>query len=180
MTLILKCLSVREVWTSSLVWKCIKLLYIWSSPLCSFHQLGKNISPLSHNIGNATLGILLVEWFNKKYFNAKESFGQRICDNNLFRFNQALTFSATKWQFHSIVDSVEWSWKYLHFLLSFFPSRSRPPPKNILTSWFNLQGTDLGSTEATTKLENISKNKTFSFQPSVAHSRGSSQHQLAL
>ena len=108
MTLILKCLSVREVWTSSLVWKCIKLLCIWSSPLCSFHQLGKNISPLSHNIGNATLGILLVEWFNKKYFNAKESFGQRICDNNLFRFNQALTFSATKWQFHGIlVESVE-------------------------------------------------------------------------
>ena len=107
---------------------------------------------------------------------------KEFCDNNLFRFNQALTFMQRSGNFTqtTIVDSVEWSWKYLHFLLSFFPSRSRPPPKNILTSWFNLQGTDLGSTEATTELENISQNKTFSFQPSVAHSRGSSQHQLAL
>ena len=107
---------------------------------------------------------------------------KEFCDNNLFRFNQALTFMQRSGNFTqtTIVDSVESSWKYLHFLLSFFPSRSRPPPKNILTSWFNLQGTDLGSTEATTELENISQNKTFSFQPSVAHSRGSSQHQLAL
>ena len=117
---------------------------------------------------------------NEKKIMQKKVLVREFCDNNLFRFNQALTFSASKWQFHSIVDSVEWNWKYLNFLLSFFPSRSRPPPKNILTSWFNLQGTDLGSTEATTKLENISQNKTFSFQPSVAHSRGSSQHQLAL
>jgi hypothetical protein len=80
----------------------------------------------------------------------------------------------------------------LKFLIIFFPVSSHlgldRRPKKILTSWFDLPGTDLGSTEATTKLENISENilenisanKTFSFQPSVAHSRGSSQHQPTL
>ena len=110
MTLILKCLTVREVWTSSLVWKCIKLLCIWSSPLCSFHQLGKNISLLSHNIGNATLGILLVELFYKKIFeNAKESFGQRILRQQFIKIQSGLDIfcNEVKWQFHSCASSDE-------------------------------------------------------------------------
>ena len=50
---------------------------------------------------------------------------------------------------------------------SFFPSRSRPPPKDVLPIWFEPEP---GDEETTTRANFNSQENVYTFQPDVAHS----------
>ena len=77
--------------------------------------------------------------------------------------------------------------KNIFFFRSFFPSRSRPPPKDVLNVWFeqtvSTAQTQTADTETTTNLENIfrKKNINHSLSPNtVAHSDIGCSHHLGL
>ena len=64
------------------------------------------------------------------------------------------------------------------FFASFFPSRSRPPPKDVLPIWFEPEP---GDEETTTRASFNAQENVYTFQPDVAHSAigfSQIQHQI--
>lgn len=64
------------------------------------------------------------------------------------------------------------------FFASFFPSRSRPPPKDVLPIWFEPEP---GDEETTTRANFNAQENVYTFQPDVAHSAigfSQIQHQI--